>query len=77
MLQTEFLRNSVRYQHPGAIPGVDTAIPQASSLLRQDLQLTIKKVLSITEDVFHRKTNRLSGVFPIFMHQSRTCQFMD
>jgi len=25
---TDFLRNSVRYQHPDMLPGVDTAIPQ-------------------------------------------------
>ena len=62
VLQTEFLRNSVRYQHPGSVPGVDTAIPQTSSLLKNDLLLAQNDFTFNTEDVFTGKQT----VCPVF-----------
>lgn len=74
-ISAEFLRNSVRYQHPGVFPGVDTAIPQISFLLNFDLLLTLKdfkvsrKMFSQENKPFVRRFLKFSALLPDFLQQ--------
>ena len=74
-ISAEFLRNSVRYQHPGVFPGVDTAIPQISFLLNFDLLLTLKdfkvsrKMFSQENKPFVRRFLKFSALLPDILQQ--------